>query len=197
MSQAKQQTLTPEQPQQLQIWLCAIANQRDEDAFSQLFKWFAPKIIAFGIKQLNSKDSAHDLLQETMSNVWKKAHLFDIDKGSATTWVYIIMRNASFDMLRKIRSQKEDHLSDDIWPLAEEHHHLYEENELGDHLLNEKMAEQIERLPLEQQQLIKGIYFHELTQQQLACQLNIPLGTVKSRLRLAFSKLKTLIGESS
>ncbi|HBV76356.1 MULTISPECIES: sigma-70 family RNA polymerase sigma factor [Vibrio] len=179
----------------LELWLCNIANQRDKQSFEKLFRWFAPKIQRFGIKQFNNPDTAKELLQDTMTNVWKKAHLFDMEKGAATTWVYAIMRNTSFDMLRKMRSQKEDQLSDDIWPLVEAEN--VEVQGFDDHLLSKKVARHLDRLSYEQRQLIEGVYFKDLSQEQLAAQFNIPLGTVKSRLRLAIQKLKHLMGEHS
>ncbi|MBE0366134.1 RNA polymerase sigma-70 factor, ECF subfamily [Pseudoalteromonas ulvae UL12] len=189
----RNQTMSPEESQQLKDWLSDIAVHRDKAAFSHIFKWFAPKIIRFGIKQLNTEAAANELLQDTMSNVWRKSHLFDSDKGAATTWVYTIMRNVSFDMLRKVRSQREDFLSDDIWPIVEAEN--VEEEVFNDHLMEGQIAQYLELLPEAQKQVIQGVYFQELSQEQLAEQLNIPLGTVKSRLRLALNKLKQQLGD--
>ena len=130
-----------------------------------------------------------------MTNVWRKAHLFDMEKGAATTWVYTIMRNTSFDMLRKMRTHKEDQLSDDIWPLVEAQ--ATETLSFDDHLMSKKIERHLSRLSHDQRQLIEGVYFKDLSQEQLAAQFNIPLGTVKSRLRLAIAKLKHLMGENS
>ncbi len=179
----------------LEQWLCNIANQRDKQAFQQLFIWFAPKIQRFGIKQFNNPELAKELLQDTMTSVWRKAHLFDMEKGAATTWVYTIMRNTSFDMLRKMRTHKEDQLSDDIWPLIEAE--TAETLNFDDHLMSKKIERHLSRLSHDQRQLIEGVYFKDLSQEQLASQFNIPLGTVKSRLRLAMNKLKHLMGEHS
>ena len=129
-----------------------------------------------------------------MTKVWKKAHMFDGDKGEATTWVYTIMRNLSFDMLRKVKSNREDTLSDDIWPIAEAK--LIQDDVFDDHLMNANILQHIETLPDAQKEVVKGIYFNELSQEQVSKQLNVPLGTVKSRLRLALAKLKQKIGES-
>lgn len=187
-------TMSDDEYHQLKAWLYNIATDRDKQSFASLFSWFAPKIIRFGILKLNTESAANDLLQETMSNVWKKAHMFDADKGEATTWVYTIMRNLSFDMLRKIRSNREDTLSDDIWPIAEST--MVEDDIFSDHLMTSTIAQHIECLPEAQKEVVNGLYFKELSQEQLANQLNIPLGTVKSRLRLALAKLKQQMGKS-
>jgi RNA polymerase sigma-70 factor (ECF subfamily) len=189
------QPMPIDESQQLKNWLCNIGHERDKQAFAEIFKWFAPKILRFGIKQLNTEAAAKELLQETMSNVWRKAHLYDANKGAATTWVYTVMRNMSFDMLRKLQSRKEDNISDDIWPMIEAE--TTTDEVFSDHLMNKQIAQYLEYLPEAQKQVIKGVYFQELSQEQLAVQLNIPLGTVKSRLRLALNKLKQQIGEDS
>ena len=104
---------------QLCLWLNAVAVTRDKQAFTHLFQFFAPKILHISRSKFPNEAQASEVVQETMSNVWRKAHLFDANKGAATTWVYTVMRNVTFDLLRKIKGNKEDNLSDDIWPIAE------------------------------------------------------------------------------
>lgn len=184
----------PQLSTELCCWLTLVAKQRDKKAFTQLFNFFAPKIKRFGINKLNNEAMAHELVQDTMALVWKKAHLFEASKGAATTWVYTLMRNTCFDTLRKMKHKDSLSLSDDIWP-SELVEVLSDDAEFKDHLLNEKVLKSIDSLPLAQQSIIKGVYYQELTQEQLAKQLGIPLGTVKSRLRLALSKLKQQMGD--
>ena len=168
--------------------LTAVAAQRDKQAFTHLFQFFAPKIQRIAQSKFNTEAIAHEIVQETMTNVWRKAHLFNAEKGAPTTWVYTVMRNVTFDLLRKIKSKKEDTLSDDIWPTLE--NSVEDSVEFDDHIENKKVLDCLEQLPENQQQVIKGFYFMEMTQEQLAEHLNLPLGTVKSRLRLALNKLK-------
>lgn len=176
-------------------WLTAVATQRDKKAFTHLFHFFAPKIQRIAKAKVNTDTQAHEVVQETMGNVWRKAHLFDGNKGAVTTWVYTIMRNVTFDMLRKVKSNREDTLSDDIWPLAEAKN--IQEADFTDHLANEKLRAVIDDLPENQQQVIKAYYFMEMSQDQLAVHLNLPLGTIKSRLRLALGKLKAQLGDNN
>ncbi len=103
------------------------------------------------------------------------------------------MRNVTFDMLRKIKGNKEDNLSDDIWPIAESMAH--EDEVFDDHLENKQLLTVIESLSEVQQQVVKGFYFMEMSQEQLATHLDLPLGTIKSRLRLALAKLKMQLGD--
>lgn len=178
---------------QLCQWLKAVAVNRDKQSFTQLFKFFAPKIQRIAKTKFNNEAQASEVVQETMSNVWRKAHLFDDSKGAPTTWVYTVMRNVTFDMLRKVKSNREDNLSDDIWPIAEAL--TVEEDSFEDHLASQQILGVIEQLPENQQQVIKGFYFNEMSQEQLAVHLNVPLGTIKSRLRLALAKLKSKLGD--
>ena len=178
---------------QLCQWLDSVAQSRDKHAFTALFEFFAPKILRIARNKFPNESQAHEVVQNTMSNVWRKAHLFNQDKGAATTWVYTVMRNVTFDMLRKIQGNKEDNLSDDIWPIAE--NTVTESEVFEDHLANQNLSSVIEELPQAQQDVVKGFYFREMSQEQLAEHLNLPLGTVKSRLRLALGKLKAQLGE--
>jgi RNA polymerase sigma factor (sigma-70 family) len=176
---------------ELYQWLNLVSLQRDKQAFTALFQFFAPKIKRFGMQRLGSNDKANELVQETMSNVWRKAHLYDAQKGAATTWVYTVMRNACFDMLRRIKTRNEQLLGDDIWPVEQALvDNQHESEDFSDHLMEKHMREHINKLPSSQQTVVKGVYFQSLSQEQLAQQLDVPLGTIKSRLRLALAKLK-------
>lgn len=190
-------TLSAVDHAQLCQWLNDVAEQRCKKAFTQLFEFFAPKIFRIAKAKLSIEAQANEVVQETMSKVWRKAHLFDDSKGAATTWVYTVMRNIIFDMLRKVQANKEDTLSDDIWPVAEQC--LTVEDSFDDHLEHNQLLSVIKTLPENQQQVVKGFYFQEMSQEQLASHLNVPIGTIKSRLRLALGKLKLQVkgyGES-
>jgi RNA polymerase sigma factor (sigma-70 family) len=178
---------------QLAQLLVQISLKRDKQAFTTLFGFFAPKILSISKRKFSNSDQANEVLQETMSNVWRKAHFFDANKGQATTWVYTIMRNVTFDLLRKVQSNKEDNLSDDIWPMVDESHakaDIYE-----DHLAKSHIMASLDSLPENQRLVVKGFYFLEMSQEQLAQHLDLPLGTVKSRLRLAIEKLRVQLGD--
>ncbi|GGI76656.1 sigma-70 family RNA polymerase sigma factor [Shewanella gelidii] len=176
----------------LEKMIALVANQRDKQAFGVLFKFFMPKIRSFGMQKLGHQGLAMDLVQETMQNIWTKSHLYNGDKGAVTTWVYTIMRNRCFDMLRKIQHNREDTFGDDIWPIFESDESIDTQQD-NDPLMSNLLMQHLEQLPLAQRQVVKGIYLQELSQQELAEKLNIPLGTVKSRLRLGLEKLKSFL----
>lgn len=185
-----------ESGEELCYCLSLVSTTQDKAAFTKLFHFFAPKIKRFGIKQHRDESQANELVQETMTNVWKKAHLYDQSKGAATTWVYSVMRNASFDLMRKNKGHIVQNIGDDIWPLEQA---AQEESSslspLADHLMSKQLRKVVDSLPEAQRVVLEAVYFQELSQEQLSKQLGIPIGTIKSRLRLALEKIRQKMGE--
>jgi RNA polymerase sigma-70 factor (ECF subfamily) len=174
--------------------LARIASEQSRAAFAELFRHFAPRLQAYATRQFGNEQTAMDLVQETMTNVWHKAHLFKPDRGSAATWIFTIARNIRFDFLRKNKHRQHDLSADDLWPiLAEENDSLDDDYALDNDLLMQQLAAYTESLPKAQRIVIELIYIEGKSQQEVADALEIPLGTVKSRTRLALQKLKELI----
>lgn len=174
--------------------LAKIAAEQSRAAFSELFRYFAPRLQAYATRQFGNEQAAMDLVQETMTNVWHKAHLFKPDRGSAATWIFTIARNIRFDLLRKNKHRQNDLSADDLWPvLAETNNSLDDDYALDNDLLMQQLAVYCEQLPKAQRTVIELIYIEGKSQQEVADALEIPLGTVKSRTRLALQKLKELI----
>ncbi len=164
-----------------------IAQYQDQSAFSALFEQHATKLKAFAMKCGANDADADEILQECLLTVWRKAHTFNPQVASGSTWLYTIIRNKRIDFLRK---EKPDQVvSDDLWPepSGEELHTEVESD------LNAKVVRTlIEGLPLEQRQIVYQVYFEGKSHSEIAAELDVPLGTVKSRLRLAMKKLDTL-----
>jgi RNA polymerase sigma-70 factor (ECF subfamily) len=174
--------------------LNVIAVHRDKQMYAELFKYFAPRLRAFGIKMFGNEQQAMEMVQDTMLNVWQKAALFDASRGCASTWIFTIARNVRFDMLRKKQSRKDDISADDLWSDGD-----YPEQE-GSHsqqwdlyLIAEKIAPHFHALPPAQRLVMEKVYLDELSHQEVSEQLSIPLGTVKSRIRLALDRLREAI----
>jgi len=183
-------------PEHLASLLARVAATQCRVAFSELFKHFAPRLLAYGTRQFGNEQIASDLVQETMTNVWHKAHLFKADKGSPATWIFTIARNIRFDFLRKNKHRMNDLSADDLWPiLAETNESLDDDYALDQNILLQEIAGYYERLPDNQRIVIEKIYLEGKSQQEVSDALEIPLGTVKSRTRLALQKLKEMIGE--
>ncbi|RXJ70373.1 RNA polymerase subunit sigma [Veronia nyctiphanis] len=177
-------------PDDLKQLLIDVATEKNAQSFTMLFNYFAPKIRSYGLRHLRVEGHAMELVQETMILVWRKAHLFDHTKGAASTWIFTVMRNVSFDMLRKVKSNREDTLSSDIWPILDGEEGVQEDQAVQQQMHGQLLS-YIDRLPDLQQQVVRGVYLKQLTHQELAEQLGVPLGTIKSRLRLGLQKLRS------
>nr|WP_241968808.1 sigma-70 family RNA polymerase sigma factor [Idiomarina piscisalsi] len=174
--------------------LASIAETRSRAAFSELFRHFAPKLQSYATRQFGNEQTAMDLVQETMTNVWHKAHLFKPDKGSPSTWIFTIARNIRFDLLRKNKKRKDDISADELWPiLSEQNDSLDDGYSLDNDVLMQEISQYYAQLPDAQRIVIEKIYIEGKSQQEVSDALGVPLGTIKSRTRLALKKLKELI----
>lgn len=181
--------------------LISVAEERSRSAFQALFEHFAPlvKAYAFKVTELSKAEIlAEELAQETMIKVWNKAHTFNPDKSAAGTWIFAIARNTRIDLIRKYSKQWEASkyeldentlTADDIWP--DQNDDVYKQVETINN--KQRILGLINELPLEQLTVIKTIFLDGLSHSEAASQLKLPLGTVKSRARLALQKLKLTI----
>ena len=175
--------------------LIAVGNSQNVDAFNQLFTRFAKKIFALGMKLTRNEQLANDLIQESMLNVWQKAPLYDLDKGSAKGWIFTLSRNRCFDMLRKQKRQPNCISADDIWPPEPGAELTMVHEDIGGQQVELSLIEgYFDQLPDPQRAVVEQIYIKDRTHEEAAAHLQIPLGTLKSRLRLGVAKLRNLIG---
>ena len=165
-----------------------IQKDRDEMAFSKIFDFFAPKINAYFIQNRIKIESSEELTQEVLSTVWVKSNLYDSTKSALSTWIFTIARNKKIDFFRK--NSKIDFKEEDIREFLYQHREvdLIEENEA---------KKQIERIndELDEQQkiMIKMNFFENKSHKKIADELEIPLGTVKSRIRHILTKMQGLL----
>ena len=196
---------TSRDPDSDEYLLIATGNSQDTEAFNRLFQRYSSRIYAMGMKITRNEQLSKDLVQEAMLNVWRKARLYDLDRGSAQGWIFTITRNRCFDMLRKIKRQPNCVTADDIWPQGDSGEPgFFSEGSLNEESLHEEqgslaaevliIASYCEQLPTLQRAVIEQIYVLDRTHEEAAAILEIPLGTLKSRLRLGVSKLRQLIG---
>lgn len=173
--------------------LAAIAARQDREAFATLFGFYAPRIKFMLMRGGATPDTAEDIAQEALVMVWRKAGYFDPARASASAWVYTIARNLRVDRLRRDR-------------LAAMYAHdaeiIIEEPDRPDQLLHaaeraERVTAAINELPDEQARVLKLSFFENRAHGDIAAALGLPLGTVKSRLRLALARLRGLLGELS
>ncbi len=171
------------------VWhMRRIAKEGDEAAFGELFAFFAPKVKAFLMKSGVAPALAEECTQDVMVTVWHKAAQFDPTKASVATWVFTIARNRRIDLFRRgSRPEPEDipWLSDrEVDPF--EAYAVQQESE--------RLAAALQNLPPAQRSLIEKAFYGELSHSEIAGVTGLPLGTIKSRIRLALEKLRQALG---
>ena len=168
--------------------LVQIANNQDRAAFTRFFRHFAPLIKAFALSGSNlSANHADELVQEVMLKVWQKAGGFNPEKAAASTWVYTIARNCRTDMFRRLQKFDTPLAADDLnIDVEEEEPFALLHTRRGSERVRELMGE----LPPDQAQILAKVYMEGKSHSEAAAELDLPLGTVKSRVRLAIQKLQ-------
>jgi len=168
-------------------WVACISRIRDaqdQAAFAELFNHFAPRVKSFLMRSGADATMAEECTQEVMATLWQKAHLFDPTRASAATWIFTIARNRKIDAIRKHKRPEPEDLP---WgPEAEP--------DQADALVLQQESEQLGQalaaLPDKQRTLIEKAYFGDLSHSEIAEQTGLPLGTIKSRIRLALDRLR-------
>jgi len=166
-----------------------VALNRDQQAFRHLFLTFGPKVKAMMLRNGADVETAEEIAQETMLAVWRKAHLFVEDRGSISTWIFTIARNLRIDRVRR----------QVVWQsYGDDFHELPSTDEPPDDRMAREQAqscvsEAMRNLPPEQREVIDLAYIQGFSHSQIAQALKLPLGTVKSRVRLAYQKLRNRV----
>lgn len=181
--------MTPEAGE-LNALLGKVAQERDRTAFAALFGHFAPRVKAYLLRLGASPALAEDLAQEALLSLWRKAHLFDPAKASCATWLFTIARNLRIDAIRREKRPELD--PEDFMPEPEA---AADDGlaQAGDEI---RLRAALKDLPADQIQVVELSFFADKPHSQIAQELGIPLGTVKSRLRLAMARLKSVLGEA-
>ncbi len=161
-----------------------VETLKDTSAFEELFNHFAPRVKAFLMKSGADSQMAEECSQEVMATVWRKAHLFDPSRASASTWIFTIARNKKIDAIRKQNRPEPEQLYPDLdyEPDQESVVELQQETE--------RLTLALRELPEKQRVLVEKAYLGELSHSEIAEITGLPLGTIKSRIRLALEKLR-------
>ncbi len=164
----------------------AVAEQRDRDAFGRLFRYFAPRVKAYLLRLGSDDGAAEEIAQEAMVTVWRKAGTFDPSQASVSTWVFTIARNKRIDGLRRTRRPELDPedpaLRPEAGPAADR---LFDASQR-----DERLRQALKLLPEEQAEVVRLAFFEDKAHAAIADETDLPLGTVKSRLRLALTRLR-------
>ncbi|WP_417687730.1 sigma-70 family RNA polymerase sigma factor [Roseibium sp.] len=166
-----------------------VAKESDKTAFAELFDYFAPRLKGYLMQQGADEGSAEEIAQEVMVTLWRKAALFDPEKSSASTWLYRIARNRRIDRLRRQRTAELDPEEPALRPSDVPDVSV----EMDARKRDERVRAALASLPAEQQEVVKLAFFAGLSHSEIADRTGIALGTVKSRIRLAFGRLRKAI----
>ena len=182
------------QKEQMRKNLTLIGANRDEQAFAEVYGYFAGRVKSFLIGKGMNEDSAEELMQEIMLIVWRRAESYDQTKAAASTWIFTIARNRHIDFLRG-NKRIEIELDDEILELETTERDIQEKH-VDDDYAAKRLTKALAKLPPEQQQVMHLSYFRGQSHGAIAQWLDLPIGTVKSRIRLAMQSVRTqLIAE--
>jgi RNA polymerase sigma factor (sigma-70 family) len=166
------------------VLVMQVRDHQDKAAFAALFRHFAPRVKGFLMKSGASNALAEECAQDVMATLWQKAHLFDPTRASVATWVFTIARNRRIDALRKSRRPEPEELPWGPEPEPDQAEVMEMQQE------HERLAVALLHLPEKQRALIEKAYYGDLTHSEIADQTGLPLGTIKSRIRLALDRLR-------
>jgi len=174
------------------VQLASLAESRDKQCFSELFSHFAPRVKSYLLRLGLTESIAEELMQEAMLNVWRKCHLYNPKKAAASTWIFTLARNLSIDWMR--RQKYPEYSYDEL----SEHPDVQQPQEhQGDTLVfNSQMQTLLQQLPENQAQAIYMSFYEGRAHAEISERLGIPLGSVKSRIRLACAKIKAAWGQA-
>lgn len=167
----------------------AIAREQSRDAFRALFAHYAPRIKAYLRRLGASEGVADELAQEVMLTVWRRAHQFDRRQAAVSTWIYTIARNKRIDALRRDRWAEVDVNDPALVPEAE----MGADRAIEAEQRSARLHDAVKTLPEQQATLLQMAFFEDKSHSVIAEELALPLGTVKSRLRLAMTRLRSLL----
>jgi len=178
---------------EINAWMCAVARAADKPAFAALFRHFAPRIKGFLMRGGTDETLADELAQETMVVLWRRAGSFDPTRARASTWLYTIARNLRIDHHR--REAGGTATAPDDWDPQQQpaDAHLTPDALLHAAQRERGVQRALDKLPPEQAQVLRMSFFDEHPHARIAEELGLPLGTVKSRIRLAASQLRRIL----
>lgn len=165
--------------------LVQVGAKKDKEAFAALFGYFAPRVKSYMLKNGLGEAAAEEIVQNTFVTVWEKAASYDPKKAAASTWIFTIARNKRIDALRKDKNLEVNSDSPDITNAFYDAEEAYADQQDVD-----KLNDAIGALPPEQARLVRMAFFDDKSHSDISKETKLPLGTVKSRLRLALDKLR-------
>ena len=164
----------------------------DRDALAELYDRYAGSMMALGLRRLDDRQEVEDVLHDVFMEVWRNAHTYESERGSVRAWLFLLMRSRTLDAARKVRRTRTDSLE----AATLDHDKADTERDMSDELERARIREVLLSLPQRLRQVLRLAYFRGLTCREVAERIDVPVGTVKSRMRTARNLLreKLLVG---
>jgi RNA polymerase sigma factor (sigma-70 family) len=196
LSDVQERSRPPKYPvsrhRKLEDLLTAVGTDRDDEAFSALYDYFQPRVQARMLRGGLAPFAAADIAQDVMETIWCKAGQFDQSKSAASTWVFSVAQNRRVDVYRRSR----EHIFDDADLSLIPDDSADNETSLDAAQRERQVHTALDALPLDQFKMVQLAFFEGLSHSTIAARTKIPVGTVKSRLRLAFSRMRRLLTDA-
>lgn len=188
MQNSAAKALTDPPPEQL---IARIATDKDKAAFEMLFDAYAPRVKFFLMRNGTPAESAEELAQEALLTVWRKASYFSTTRGSASAWIFTIARNLRIDETRRAKRAQLYAMIGDFDQVEQ----AQPDEIVSDIEHADRVRAAMQELPPEQLEVVKWSFVEGVAHSDIADRLGLPLGTVKSRLRLAMRRMKKSLGD--
>ncbi len=173
----------------LEKHIVELLQERDEKAISLLYDHYGDTLYGVAFKVVKDEELAQDVVQESFVKIWKKSHTYDPAKAKLFTWLFRIIRNTAIDKLRSIQTKSDKEIQLDV-------SNVYK---LGTEDIRPEfmdVRENLEKIEQKYQEVLDALFFQGMTQQEASDELNIPLGTIKSRLKIGLRELGKIYGNS-
>lgn len=180
----RQMVSTVDASQDWAALLRRVRDAQDAAAFAEIFAHFAPRVKGFLMRSGASESLAEECAQDVMATVWQKSHLFDPTRASVATWIFTIARNRKIDALRRQRRPEPEDIGWGPEPEPDQ------EDAFALQQDTDRLGAALAKLPEKQRELIERAYFGDLSHSEIAAETGLPLGTIKSRIRLALERLR-------
>jgi len=173
----------------LEKHIVELLQERNDKAISLLYEHYGDTLYGVAKKVVRDEELAQDVLQESFVKIWKKSDSYDASKAKLFTWLFRITRNTAIDKLRSVNTKSDKEIQMDVSDV----YNLGVES-IKPELID--VRENLDKIENKYQIVLEALFFHGMTQQEASDELDIPLGTIKSRLKIGLRELRKIYGSS-
>lgn len=174
----------------LEKHIIELLHERNDKAISLLYEHYGDTLYGIALKVVRDEELAQDVLQESFVKIWRKSDTYDATKAKLFTWLFRITRNTAIDKLRSLNTKSDKEIQMDVSDVYN----------VGIESIKPEfidVKENLDKIELKYQVVLDALFFQGMTQQEASDELDIPLGTIKSRLKIGLRELKKIYHTSS